>query len=435
MFLSEILNRKKAGLIFVLAPIVWMSCSKSGGTTSSSSGGSTSTPTISSVVPDSGAMNTPVTITGTNFSTNGVNDIVSFNGVTAAVNSATATQLTVTVPKGAGTGSVTVNVNSKIANGPVFNYIYTYTVSTLAGAIQGFQDGTGNAAEFADPRGIAVDTSGNVIVADAGSSAIRKVTQAGVVSTLTGTAGYQDGPLASSMFLHPLGVTIDASNNIYVADGGNHKIRKISSDNMVTTIAGSTEGYVDGLDSVAEFEFPWDLAIGANGNIYVVCEDPWIRTISGDSVTTLYNGKTWNPPFVSFVSILNGPNNTLTVTDGGFDIYSLSTSGIPSILAGNGQYAFADGPALSASFNLPTAMAYDPKGNLIIADNGNYRIRMVTPAGVVSTIAGSGTKGLQDGPAATAQFQDLEGLAIDKNGNIYVTEDLFGYRIRKITVE
>jgi len=425
-------------VLYVLIAVCWTSCSKSGSGTGSSGSSGTSgqmTPTISSIAPDSGALNSTVVITGTNFSSNTSQDLVSFNGVTASISSATSTQLTVVVPQGAGTGAVKVNVNGQGATGPVFNYIYTYVVSTLAGGTQGFLDGTGTAAEFADPYGIAVDTAGNIIVADDGSSSIRKVTPNGVVTTLTGGPGYQDGPVASSQFLHPLGVTVDAANNIYVADAGNHKIRMINNSNMVTTIAGSTEGYADGPVSVAQFEFPWNLAVASNGNIYVICEDPYIRVISGNTVSTVYNGKNYSPPFITFADIINGPGNTLLVEDGGFDIYSLTTSGMLTVLAGNGQYAYADGPAMSASFNHPVSMAIDPRGNIIVADNNNYRIRMISPAGVVSTIAGSGVKGIQDGPGATAQFENPLGVAVDKSGNIYVSEDEFSYRIRKITVE
>jgi secreted PhoX family phosphatase len=387
------------------------------------------------VVPDTGAFNTTVVISGTNFSTTTAQDIVSFNGISATVNSATATQLSVSVPKGAGTGVVKVSVNGQNATGPTFNYVYTYTVSTLAGGTQGFKDGTGAAAQFADPYGIAVDTGGNVIVADDGSSTIRKVTPGGVVTTLTGGPGYLDGPVASSLFLHPLGVTVDAANNIYVADAGNHKIREISAAGQATTIAGTTEGYSDGKIASAQFEFPWNLAVEPNGDIYVICEDPWIRLIHGNTVSTVFDGKKNSPPFVTFVDIINAPNNNLLVTDGGFDIYNLTMSGVLTVVAGNGNYGFADGPALSASFDNPFSMAMDTKGNIYVADFSNFRVRMISTNGTVSTIAGTGTKGIQDGPGATAQFENMYGIAVDKSGNIYVSEDEFSYRIRKITVE
>jgi serine/threonine protein kinase, bacterial len=382
------------------------------------------TPTITSATPDSGAYNTVVTITGTNFSTTTSSDIVTFNGATATVSAATATQLTVTVPKGAGTGTIKLTIGSNTITGPTFTYLYTYTVSTLA------------ATGFNDPYGIAVDTSGNVIVADDGDNQIKMVTPAGTVSTVagSGTPGFMNGAAATAEFLDPPAVAVDPMDNIFVGDAFNYKVREISSG-AVSTFAGTTLGESNGGVATAQFDSPTWLAIDGLENVFV-CDAHYIREISGGSVSTLYDGHNYSSQLVSFTSIALKPADTLVLLDDlGANVFQLTPSGTFSVLAGTGSLGYYDAPAASAQFSSATGIAIDANGNILVADEANQRIRMISPAGLVSTIAGSGAAADVDGAGTAAQFYYPHGIAVDKkSGNIYVLEPMSN-RIRKITVE
>jgi sugar lactone lactonase YvrE len=434
------MHTDKIGLLLILFAVSWLSCKKSSsppGPSGPSGPTPPAAPTIATVAPDSGAFNTVVVITGTNFSSTTTQDIVSFNGVAATVNSATATQLNVVVPKGAGTGIVKVTVASQAVSGPVFNYLFTYTVSTLAGGTRGDVDGTGSAAEFYNPWGLAIDTAGNLVLADATNNKIKLITPAGVVTTISGGGptkfGHTDGPAGTASFFGPTGVAVDAGNNIFVADVNNYRVREISAGGSVSTIAGSTPGHTDGAPGAALFFSPSNLTLDASGNIYLA-DASYVRVISSGSVSTLFNVATYSSTINGFEGIVYGQNNNLILVSDGLYVYNLSTAGAFSTLAGNGSYIFEDGAADSASFNDASGVAMDVKGNIFVADQIHNMIRMITPAGRVSTIAGSGMLGDSDGSALSASFYYPEGVAVDKKGNIYVAEP-YSNRIRKISAE
>lgn len=349
-------------------------------------------PAITSIAPDNGVFNTVVTISGSNFSTTLAENEVKFNNKAAKVTAASATQLTAEVPKGAGSGVVTVTVKSKTATGPVFNYTYTILVSTVAGSTKGYADGTGAAAKFDGPRGICMDPQGNLYVADHYANKVRKVTLLangeGVVTTLAGsTQGYADGIGTAAKFWTPHGICSDPQGNIYVTDGANEKIRKITPTGVVTTFAGSTTGYLDGPAGTAKFFGPEEVCSDAQSNIYV-----------GDA-----------------------SNNK---------IRKITQAGQVSTLAGS-TWGYLDGTGTAAQFYTPRSMFCDAQGNLFVSDYFNTKIRKVTPTGVVTTIAGS-TAGHQDGPAATAKFDGPRGLWVDAQGNIFLVEDRSN-TLRKIT--
>lgn len=275
-----------------------------------------------------------------------------------------------------------------------------YSFATLAGMTPdsgGFGgDGTGSDARFYYPEGVAVDSAGNVYVADTNNSTIRKITPAGVVSTLAGTAGVTgstDATGAAARFNSPRGIATDSAGNVYVGDTLNFTIRKITPKGEVTTLAGTAGifGSTDGTGAAASFNFPNGVATDGDGNVYVAdTNSPAIRKITPAGVVTT----------------LAGTPNVWGSTDG-------------------------TGPA--ASFEIPIGVATDSAGNVYVGDFAAMTIRKITPAGVVTTLAGkAGAAGGTDGTGPAARFYDPAGVATDSAGNVYVADD-FNNTIRKVT--
>jgi len=401
----------------------------------------TPSPTISGFTPTSGAMGTVVVITGTHFSTSLAQNTVKFNGRPATLTAATATQLTVTVPEGAGDGVITVEVSGKnITSGAAFDYIETVTVTTIAGSDPGYADGTGTAARFHSPTGIAVDGSGNLYVVDHQNSRIRKITPTGVVTTLAGsTEGYADGTGAAARFHRPWGITIDGSGNLYVADLYNNCIRKVTPAGVVTTLAGSTEGYADGTGTAARFDLPHGVAVDGSGNLYVGDYGNFrIRKVTPAGVVSTIAGGRGYADGTGMAAKFDGPRGV--ALDGSGNLYmgdsenhrirKVTPGGLVTTVAGSDR-GYADGTGTAAQFSGPHGVAVNGSGNVYVVDQLNHRIRKVTPAGVVTTIAGSGALGYADGSGTAAQFYFPYDVAVDGLGNLYVAE---GHRIRKVTI-
>jgi serine/threonine-protein kinase len=443
------------------------SCEKKDSTLPSNSTSTTTTTTTTTKTPlavsainpvEAGAL-VQVTIKGTGFSDTLSHDSVYFNGVKATLVSVDTASIVATVPIGAGTGKVTVFVNGTSLAGPVFTYDSTYIVTTLAGGqSRGYVDGTGTAAAFNTPIGLVTDANGNIYVTD-NSNAIRKITPSGVVTTFAGgaTAGSADGTGTGASFNSLDGIAIDGAGNLYVCDGGNRKIRKITQAGVVTTLAGSGNmGATDGPGSTATFVTPSGICVDNAGNVYVADQsyESLIRmitpagvvsTLAGNSTTASIDGLGTAASFSYPIDIAVDGNGTLYVTEGhdtgisntsitlpSYRIRKIASGGIVTTLAGSATVGDLDGTGTAATFNIPAYLCTDANGNIYVSEAGGVRIRMVTPAGVVTTFAGSGTPGKADGPAKVAQFGSPSGISIDGNGNIYVA-DPGGVSIRKIS--
>jgi sugar lactone lactonase YvrE len=273
-------------------------------------------------------------------------------------------------------------------------------VSTLAGlaGVAGSQDGTGSRARFNQPNGLASDAAGNLYVADTGNATIRKITPAGAVSTLAGSAtsrGSQDGTGSAASFSSPTGIAVDAVGNVYVADAMNATIRKITSAGIVSTLAGlaTVRGDADGTGEAARFNYPNGLAVDAVGNLYVA--DTYNDTIRKVS-----------------------PNGTVTTVAG-----SAGITGATDLTGSN------------ALFNQPCGITLNATGNVWVADTGNGTIRRVTSGGVVTTLAGvAGIAGLADGAGSASLFNQPRSLVVDGSGNIYVA-DTGNAVIRRIALD
>lgn len=258
------------------------------------------------------------------------------------------------------------------------------SIATFAGSdsgTSGSDDGTASAARFNLPGDVAIDGAGTVYVADTYNHRIRKIAPNGDVTTLAGSGsqGFLDATGTAAQFAHPHSVVVDAAGNVYVTDTGNARIRKVSPAGVVTTFAGSSSGYVDGTGVGAQFDSPKGLTIDASGTLYVADER----------------------------------NSRIRKT---------TPAGVVTTLAGSGVEGFADGPSATAQFDWPTDVAVDNSGSVLVIDGENSRVRKVSPTGTVTTLAGSGVTGYLDGPAATAQFSEMVGIAADSYGNAYVTE-------------
>jgi hypothetical protein len=269
------------------------------------------------------------------------------------------------------------------------------TLTGLPGAT-GSTDGAGAAARFYYPAGITVDGNTNIYVGDSWNHLLRKITPAGVVTTLAGSAGppgSADGTSTAARFNHPAGITTGTSGNFYLADEDNHTIRSITPAGAVITLAGmaGTFGTNNGTGNEARFRSPNGAAVDEGGNVYVA-----------DS--------------------------------GNHTIRKITPAGVVTTLAGSaGKAGTNDGTGAAARFNNPTRVAVDGVGNVYVSDSINHAIRIVTPAGAVTTLAGlAGTSGTNDGTGRTARFNLPIGVAVDGGGNVFVA-DTYNHTIRKIT--
>ena len=332
-------------------------------------------------------------------------------------------------------------------------------VTTLAGTANtmGSSDGPGSVALFNTPNGLAVDASGNVFVADTLNHTIRKITSLGVVTTLAGTAlqySYQDGTGSGAMFDSPGSVAVDGGGNVYVADTYNHTIRLVTQSGVVTTLSGSAGaiGYSDGTAGAARFNFPGGIAVDGNGNVYVadtcnhsIRKESWtvVSTVAGSASKPAIdpvNCGSYNYPYLVYPTgiAMDAGGNLYIASTWNHLILQCTPQGATSAIAGATlNPGTQDGSSYNARFNLPGGIAVDSGTNVYVADTHNSTIRKVSLAvsgtWATTTICGLGaSQGSVDGSGTSAMFNNPIGIAVDSGTNLYVA-DTYNSTIRKVT--
>ena len=383
---------------------------------------------VSDVIPAEGTRGTVITISGQHFGNSTSDIVVKVNGVAAIVTGLSDNQIQAIVPDKAGTGAISVGVKGKWASGAGFIYDWNAGMSFIAGVSAnsaGFADGTGAAVKFFHPTGLARDAQGTIYIADCENNRIRKMNNFGQVTTIAGNGaqGAANGMGTAATFHYPQSLAVDAAGNIYVADDGNHLIRKITPAGMVTTLAGNaTQRAVDGTGASAGFSsLRGGVCVDASNNVYVG-DGGWIRKITPTgAVTTLAKG------FGNIVAMICR-NNLLYVADGS-TISKVSTTGFVSLIAGNKKlYANIDGYGDAVGFTGIVGMAMDASGVIYITEENadDYppvHLRRVNTDGFVQTVGGVGLgTGVLAGSVGDAT-------------NIFYQADRTFNCIRKVTIQ
>ena len=305
-------------------------------------------------------------------------------------------------------------------------------ITLFAGSLQraGSRDGAGAVAQFNGPTGVAQDSAGNAYVADTGNHTIRRIAPDGTVTTWAGAAGQAgsvDGSGAAARFSSPRGLTIDAAGFLYVADAGNHTIRRIGPSGAVTTIAGAAgqAGTVDGSAATARFQSPIDVAVEGSGNLYVVAGNAVRKVAPDGTVSTIRPAGS-----ITLTAVAVDAAGNVFVAEG----TPFGSPGAVRKYSAQGQ-VLPWGPAGgSVSVPFPVGLAADVAGNVYVASSGlqpfspgisfsSRAILKITPSGQVSTVAGAENDArTTDGPSAVARFRDPRGVSVGADGRIVVTE-------------
>jgi gliding motility-associated-like protein len=307
-------------------------------------------------------------------------------GVRAQPNAGTAPIIHYTSPH-TYTKNTPINPLAPVNTGGPVPAIPYGNVTTFAGSPTdqaGDIDGVGTAARFDRPAGMGSDRNGNIYVADGFNDIIRKITSDGTVTTIAGTgvAGHADGNALDARFNRPWGILLDNSGNMYIADKDNQVIRKISPAGIVTTIAGTLnrEGAVNGTGTLAKFYSPENMVFDSDGNIYIADTDNHL-------------------------------------------IRKMTPAGEVTTFAGSGDAGKTNGTGNAASFNKPIGLVISRStGDIYVAEYGNHLIRKITPGGLVSTFAGSGVPGNSNGTGESASFDRPYGLTMDDLENLYLSD-------------
>jgi uncharacterized protein (TIGR03437 family) len=346
------------------------------------------------------------------------------------------------------------------------------TISTVAGNGRAGYSGDGGPATNAaisDPRGVITDPAGNVYFCDRGNNAVRKIDTAGIITTVAGTgvAGYNGDniPGTQAKLNSPWRVTIDPAGNLYIADSGNDRIRKLAPNGIITSVAGTGKaGYSGdgGPATSATLNFPEQAELDAYGNLYIadsgnnvvrrIGTNGVITTVAGNGFGAIEDnnndelggyagdgGPATKAELSGPVSLAIDPSDNLWISDQGNNVvrYVSAATGLISTVAGiynRYNYTGDGGPASKATFNTLAGIARDAAGNIYVTDDGNNVLRVILPDGTIHTVAGNGNAGFSgdNGAATSAELNSLRQVAVGTFGDIYIS-DTFNYRIRKLT--
>lgn len=346
---------------------------------------------------------------------------------------------------GQGTGSVSVTPgNYELAGPEQLEFGLQGSTSIFVGsAASGSVNGTGSQASFNYPYDITMDTNGNFYVADQVNHSIRKITPAGVVSTLAGNgvAAYQDGAGTAASFNTPSSLTIDSFNNLYIADFGNNCVRKVTLDGQVSTFAGSTTpGFSDNTGTSARFKGPRGIAIDAQNILYLADRDNYrirkitpeqvVSTLAGNGTAIFMDGTGASASMAPMGVTVDAAYNVYFADASNNRVRKITPDGVVTTIAGQGSAGLVNGIGVQARFHAPKALKVDGNGDLYVADQSNQAIRRISPNGTVTTLAGNGTIGLINAYGASSRFNYPSGLYI-KGDYIYVA-DAYNHCIRMI---
>jgi sugar lactone lactonase YvrE len=410
--------------------------------------------TLSVGVSGSGPFSYQWQLNGTNLPNNIITTVAGggFGDGGAAVNAS------VNLPAGVAVDASGNLLIADVSNGLIRKVDLNGVITTVAGG-GGSSPGDGGSATnaaFSTPAGLAVGPAGSLFIADAGSNVIRKVNAAGVITTVAGNSMqgyYGDGRAATNAALYaPVGVAVDSSGNVFIADQDNNVIRKVDLNGVITTVAGGGTNFPGdgGAATNASLSYPAGVAVDTSGNLYISDQgDNRVRKMDINGILTTVagngtfgyagdRGPATDAALNNPVAVAVAASGSLFIADRGNNrVRKMDVNGILTTVAGNGPAAYSGdgGAATNASLNSPSGVAADAAGNVLIADGNNYRVRKVDLNGVITTAAGNGSAAYSgDGGAATnASLQNPGGVAVDASGNLFIADSL-NARVREVAL-